>query len=321
MWLETCYEHGILSERQIELPMNRLGSLEFLEALFNKISRREGFGEILAEGLPRAAKQVGSASEGIANAQHMFPYGPKVFAQSALLYAIEERPPITELHEVCAAPTKWALWYTTKGEKSYVSTEVLRKIGKKFWGSEQAVDFSTHEGKALAAIKIQHRAYAKESLILCDFVWPIFDDASSADHVGDSTLDSQLLSAVIGKEIETSELEHIAERIFNLNRALVLTEWKKGREDDRLPESLFIEREEPIMDVFGMHNPDLLLPGAGNEIISRKGKAVEKNNFELMLDEYYELRGWDKTTGLLKKEKLKELDLSEVIEHLSKKIL
>ena len=59
------------------------------------------------------------------------------------------------------------------------------KDRQQFWGSEKAVDFSTYEGKALAAIKIQHREYAKESLILCDFVWPIFDDAGSADHVGD----------------------------------------------------------------------------------------------------------------------------------------
>jgi len=320
MWMEKCWELGILTEQDIELPMSSLGSLEFLDALFRKITRREGFGALLAEGVDRAAEKTGKEALAIANEQRMFPYGPKVFPQSALLYAVEQRPPITELHEVCTAPTKWALWHTSKGEKSYVSTEVLRKIGKKFWGSEQAVDFSTYERKALAAIKVQHREYAKESLILCDFVWPIYDDAGSAEHVGDPTLDSQLLSAVIGKEISSAELEHIAERIFNLNRVLMLREGRKGRADDCLPERLFIEREEPIMDVFGMHNPQLLLPGAGDEIISRKGKAVDRGQFELMLDEYYDLRGWDRESGLPTRKKLEDLGLGYVIEGLQGKL-
>ena len=321
MWMEKCCEQGILKEKDIELPMNSLGSIEFLEALFQKIARREGFGAILAEGVVIAAEKTGKEAVAIAQEQRMFPYGPKVFPQSALLYAVEQRPPITELHEVCTAPTKWGVWYNTRGEKSYVSTEVLRKIGKQFWGSEQAVDFSTYEGKALAAIKVQHREYAKESLILCDFVWPICDDASSEDHVGDPTLDSQLLSAVTGKEISSAELEHMAERIFNLNRAIMLRDGRKGRADDCLPERLFIEREEPIMDVFGMHNPQLLLPGAGDEIISRKGKAVDKEKFEQMLDEYYDLRGWDKATGFPTQEKLDELGLGYVIEGLQGKIV
>jgi aldehyde:ferredoxin oxidoreductase len=316
LWLEKCHEQGILTEKDIGLPMSRMGSLEFLESMIQKIARREGFGALLAEGVVRAAEQTGTAAQAIEKEQRMFPYGPKVFPQSALLYAVEQRPPITELHEVCTAPTKWGVWYNTKGEKSYVSTEVLRKIGKQFWGSEQAVDFSTYDGKALAAIKVQHREYAKESLILCDFVWPVYDDAGSADHVGDPALDSRLLSAVIGKEIDSASLEHTAERIFNLNRALMLREGRKGRADDCLPERLFIEREEPIMDVFGMHNPQLLLPGAGDEIISRKGKAVDKEKFELMLDEYYVLRGWDRATGLPKKEKLDELGLGWVQEGL-----
>ncbi|MCX5896478.1 MAG: hypothetical protein NTZ51_11715, partial [Proteobacteria bacterium] len=175
MWLEKCYAQGILSEKDTELPLSRMGSLEFLEAVLRKISSREGFGKILAEGVTRAAEMVGKDAVQIANADRAFPYGPKVFAQSALLYAMEPRPLVTELHEVCEPLTKWALWYKTHGEKSYVSTDVLRNIAKNFWGSEQAVDFSTSNGKALSAIKIQHREYAKESLILCDFVWPVFD--------------------------------------------------------------------------------------------------------------------------------------------------
>jgi aldehyde:ferredoxin oxidoreductase len=321
LWLEKCYQSGIISEKDSELPLSKMGSLEFLERMFEKISRREGFGNVLAQGVTRAAPMMGAASEKIAYADRPFPYGPKVFLQSALLYAVEPRPMITELHHVCEPLTKWALWHTSHGEKSYVSTQVLREIAKKFWGSETAVDFTTTEGKALSAVKIQNREYIKESLILCDFVWPVFDDASTPQHVGDPDLERQLFCAVTGKNMSEIEWERAAERIFNLNRAILLRSGKKGRADDCLPDSQFIERVEPIADVFGMHNPELLLPGGGDTIISRKGKAVDRAHFEKMLDEYYELRGWDRNTGLLKQEKLKDLNLVDIIPALRDKVV
>ncbi len=321
LWLEKCHQAGIISEKDAELPLSAMGSLEFLERMFDKISRREGFGKVLAEGVARAAPLMGSASEKIASADRPFPYGPKVFMQSALLYAIEPRPMITELHHVCEPLTKWALWHTSGGEKSYVSTAVLRQIAKQFWGSEKAVDFSTTEGKALSAIKIQHREHMKESLILCDFVWPLFDDASTPQHVGDPDLERQLFCAVTGKKVSEADWERTAERIFNLNRAILLKSGKTGRPDDCLPDSQFIERVEPIADVFGMHNPELLLPGAGDTVISRKGKALERGQFEKMLDEYYELRGWEKETGLLKADRLRDLDLVEIIPELTDKVV
>ena len=88
-----------------------------------------------------------------------------------------------------------------------------------------------------------------------------------------------------------------------------------------MPESQFIEREEPIGDLFGMNNPELFLPGKGDEIISRKGKAVDREKFEQLKDEYYELRGWDVPTGLLKKDTLKKLELEDIIETLAGKVI
>ena len=321
LWLEKCFKQGILSDADTGLPLSRLGSMEFFESMLQKICSGEGFGKILAQGVARAAEEVGTASKTIADSDRPMPYGPKVFIPSALLYATEPRPPITELHEVCHPLTKWAIWYVSKGERSYVSTAVLRKIAEKFWGSETAVDFSTYDGKALAAKKIQERQYAKECLVLCDFAFPLFDNAASEDHVGDPLLESKLLSAVTGQDFDEARLHRAGERVFNLNRAIHLRDGRRGRADDCLPETQFIEREERIADVFGIHNPELYLPGAGDEIISRKGRALDKESFEKLLDEYYCLRGWDAATGLLKKETLRALDLPEVIDGLPGKVV
>jgi aldehyde:ferredoxin oxidoreductase len=321
LWLEKCIKQGILSDSNTGLSLGKLGSMEFFESMLNMMCSGEGFGKLLAQGVARAAEAMGAESKAIADSDRPMPYGPKTFIPSALLYAVEPRPPITELHEVCHPLTKWGIWYVSKGERSYVSTAVLRKIADKFWGSETAVDFSTYDGKALAAKKIQERQYAKECLVLCDFAFPLFDNAASEDHVGDPLLESKLLSAVTGEEYDEARLHRAGERVFNLNRAIHLRDGRKGRSDDCLPETQFIEREERIADVFGIHNPELYLPGAGDEVISRKGKALDRVRFETMLEEYYRLRGWDPATGFLKEEALRNLDLPEVIDGLPGKVV
>ncbi len=314
MWLDKCIQQGILTDKSTGLDLARLGSREFLEDVIHKISAREGFGAVLSEGVLRASESVGEASrkltaEMLTDSGRAIAYGPKVFFPSAVIYATEPRPFITELHEICEPLTKWSMWYQSKGEKSYVSTEVLRRIGAAFWGSEQAVDFSTYEGKALAALKVQNRQYLKESLNLCDFAWPIYDDASSEDHVGDPSMERKLFEAVTGRRVDDEEFDEIANRLLTLNRMILLREGRRGRADDTLPEFMFVERVEMIADVFGMYNPELYLPGAGDEVVSRKGKAVDREGFARMMDEYYALRGWDVQSGIPEKDTLGQLDL------------
>ncbi|MCK4723252.1 MAG: hypothetical protein KAT75_08105, partial [Dehalococcoidia bacterium] len=53
-WLARCHSAGILSDQESGLPLSKLGSLEFIEGLVRKIALREGFGSILAQGLPGA---------------------------------------------------------------------------------------------------------------------------------------------------------------------------------------------------------------------------------------------------------------------------
>ena len=287
--------------------------------MFQKICSGEGFGKVLGEGVRRAAESVGKEAQAVEEETRILPYGPKVFTPSALLYAVEPWPLISSLHEMRKILTKWFKWYASAGKESYLSTDVLRGIGEKFWGSAKAADFSTDEGKALAAVKNQNRQYVKESLILCDFIWPVYEDVSSAEYVGDPTIESRLLSAVTGEEIDEAGLEARGEKIFTVNRAILLRDGKEGRGDDTLPDTQFMEREEMIADGFGMHNPELVLPGQGGQIISRKGKALERGKFELLKDEYYRLRGWDVSTGLLKRESLREMGLTDLIEPLGRK--
>ena len=319
-WLSRCYKAGILDDESIGIPISKLGSLEFIETLLRKITFREGFGEILAQGLVKAADSVGKGSQElitdyVSKAGRISAYCPRMYIVSGLLYAMEPTLPMHQLHEVGIALFDWLNW-ANKVEGSYLSSEAFRKIARRFWGGELAADFSTYDGKALATTKIQDRAYAKESLILCDVLWPITQVRHSEDHVGDPGVESKLLSAVTGREVDEQGLYRIGERVFNLQRAILVREGHRGREDDVLPEPFYTK---PLK--FGTLNPECLAPGKNGEVISRKGAVVERERFEGMKDEYYPLRGWDVVTGLQTRTKLEELGLAEVADDLEKRKL
>ena len=320
-WLYRCEQAGILTDEKAGIPISKYGSLEFIESVIKRISLREGFGDILAQGIIKAADFVGGGAEELIG-DLIFPrtgeewvYDPRMFITTGLFYAIEPKRPIQHLHEISWLIAQWVAW-KNGAENAYVSSDVVRMVAKRFWGSEIAGDFSTYEGKALAAKKIQDRQYVKESLILCDYAWPIAHVRYSEDHMGDPAIESKIYSAVVGKEVDEEGLYRIGERVFNLQRAILVREGHRGKEDDNLPEFSYT-----IPLQFTEHIPECLLPGKGGKAITRKGAVVEKDKFESMRDEYYYLRGWDVASGLQTASKLEQLELKDVAEDLAQREL
>lgn len=313
-WLNGCHSAGILTDENTGIPISRLGSMEFIETLVRKISLRDGFGDVLAQGIGNAADTLGTAAKeqidvaGYLAEPGYHTYGPRLYITNALLYAMEPRVPINQVHEVGLLLARWVAG--TMG-LTYVSSEVVRAIARRFWGSELASDFSTYEGKALATKRIQDREYAIECLILCMFLWPITDLENTDDHVGDPTLESRLLSAVTGKEIDEEGLYRIGERVFNMQRAILVREGHRGRDFDSLPDHFFTLPLE-----YDQANPECLVPGIGGEVTSRKGVVVDRERFERMKDEYYQLRQWDIATGLQTRANLESLALNDVAQDL-----
>jgi aldehyde:ferredoxin oxidoreductase len=98
---------------------------------------------------------------------------------------------------------------------------------------------------------------------------------------------SKALSALTGWSIDGKELLKIGERIYNLQRMFNVREGT-SRKDDELP-----ERVKKVPD-FGKY-----------AAISES--AIQ--NYDAMLEEYYEARGWD-LNGIPRPEKLRELGLN-----------
>jgi aldehyde:ferredoxin oxidoreductase len=317
-FLEACYQEGIISEKQIGLPLSKIGSPEFIRELTRIISLKEGFGAILAKGIIAAAEYIGPKAKKIlptvvaTRGSEKKDYDPRILITTALCYATEPRRPIQQLHEVSTLAMMWLGMGPTDANRkpgAMFTTENFRCVAEKIWGSAAAADFSTYEGKALAAKKLQDRVFAKESLVICDLRWTMTEVNRAIGLTGDTVNPAQVYSAVTGQEIDETELARIGERIFNLQRAILLRQGWPGRKGDSILDYFFTV---PLQKGELFFNVDGLMPGKNGEIISRIGSVVDKNEFEKMKTEYYGYRGWDAATGLLKQAKLAELGLDDV---------
>ena len=145
-------------------------------------------------------------------------------------------------------------------------------------GIEQPVDKLSSSNKAYLVMTLQHLMALCDSLKICKFA--VFG-IEAADVY-------RWLNWVTGWGITFDEFLKIGERIFNLKR-LYNTRCGVRRYDDTLPERIMTQKRD-----------DLNAPE----------KLPELNT---MLDEYYELRGWDKD-GVPRKERLRGLGLEKFVQ-------
>jgi len=309
-WLHDCYQSGDLTEEETGLPLSKIGTKEFLEKLLHLIAYREGFGALLADGLVRAGEKVSDKAR--AKFSYNFaPIGqsdlfpPRAFVAHALLYSMEPRVHHNVLHETAWVNIAWS-FNQIQTDLSPVTAEVVHNIARAFWGSEEAGDFTSYEGKALAVKKVQNRTYNRDSLGLCDFAYPITYSFNTPDHVGDPDLEAKIFTAVTG--VAGEELDRYAERIFNLQRAILLREGRRVPEADFPPEYNFTEPLQAIPNF-----EEMTVLGPGGKAVSAVGRILDRDRFTSMLKEYYRLRGWDEDTGLPRAETLVALGLGDLV--------
>ena len=141
-----------------------------------------------------------------------------------------------------------------------------------FEGGE--MDPYTVEGKAEVVKDMQDDNAVKFSAIFCDF-W-----ALSTERM------AEVLTMFLDREVTAEELTVIGERVYNLSR---LFNEREGftRKDDYLPKRIY---------------NDKMTKGKARDI------SIPLEDYDRMLSEYYNLRGWDEN-GLITAEKKKELSL------------
>ncbi|MFZ7120210.1 MAG: aldehyde ferredoxin oxidoreductase family protein [Eubacteriaceae bacterium] len=143
-------------------------------------------------------------------------------------------------------------------------------------------DRTNCEGKAKLVFDVNSTTAIRDSFTYCTMIEGV------VGRVGIDSKHVDLINAVTGIGYTVEELQKVSERIYNLERCFNVREGK-DRKDDTLP-SRFMN--EPIPE-----GPS-------------KGMVTTKKELDTMLDEYYQIRGWN-TNGIPTKEKLDSLDLQE----------
>ncbi len=246
-----CYEKGLITKEDTGgLELNFGNGIAMVE-LVKKIALRQDIGDILAEGVMRAAQKIGKGSEYFAmhiKGLEMTGYEARSLKTAALGYAVSRRGADHQRH------------------------------GSYDWDLTGKVDRYKAEPGRGKLVKDDEDVYCiLDSMIICKFtrrIWKIYDDIA------------KVYTLVTGIPITIEEMAEAGERISNLARLFNIREGLT-RSDDSLPERI---KKDPIPE--GMS----------------KGSVCTQEDLDIMLDAYYEVRGWT-NAGVPTTKKLEELGL------------
>jgi aldehyde:ferredoxin oxidoreductase len=254
-FLMDCHEKGLLAHEQLDGIDPHFGNADALIQLIEKMGKREGIGETLADGVKVAAEKIGKNSTALA--QHIkglevTGYDLRCLKTAALASAVSFRG--------ADHNRSGAYAIDLKGKVNRLKAEKGR--GKLVKDSEDI----------FALI---------DSFIICK-------NAKGTLYKELADL-AKLYSLVTGAEMSPEELGIAGERINTLAKLINLREGKT-RKDDTLPWKVM---NQPISDDGPV-----------------KGAVVTQDELDLLLDDYYQARGWT-LEGVPTKAKLKELGLEE----------
>jgi aldehyde:ferredoxin oxidoreductase len=254
-FLMDCHEKGLLSHEDLEGVDPHFGNEKAVFSLVDKIGKREGIGEKLADGVKVAAEKIGKNSDELAmhiKGLELTGYDLRCLKTTALGAAVSFRG-------------------ADHGRSGVYALDIKGTVDR----------LKAEKGRGKIVKDHEDIYNVLDSLIVCKNAKGTFDE-EFADM-------AKLYSTVTGFEVTAQEMHQAGERIQALAK---LINQREGltRKDDRLPYKIL---NQPVTD-----------DGAS------KGAVVTKEELDLMLDDYYEARGYD-NKGAPTKAKLDELGLEK----------
>lgn len=293
------YKRRIITKEDTDGLELTLGNDDALMEMLGNIAYRSGFGDILAEGTVRAAEKIGRGSERyltVVKGLEAMQKDPRaslrerMFTNMSILVNPRGGDDLKGTHGLSNYPGLpcWALRLNWD-EDRYLDwllewLDMFDDVKDRIFGVPPKlndIDYVT------TAKWYNELTSVYNSLGICMFAGTV------ADALGPTHF-TNVLSACTGWNISPRELMETGERIFNLMRAYLVREGLR-REHDQWPATFY---EEP--------SPE------GPE----KGPNFSKETFDRALDRYYEMRGWDKKTGIPTWDTLIKLKLGNVANEL-----
>ena len=234
------YKLGVLGRGktiECDLPFERYGTLEFVEALMRRIARREGIGDALSEGLARAAIKWGRYDEDTASGllplaywgsvEH---YDPRIEVEWGYGSLLGERDIMMHSFNY---PLHWMpMAMMRAGVEPYLSAEkAVQLVASTMipyqddvfmldYGEGPTGIYSEHKVKQVA----WHRHYERfwiDSTGFCGWRWPMFFTNNTSDRVGATPeAEPKFFSAVTGKQFTFADGMELGRKIWNLDKAI-----------------------------------------------------------------------------------------------------
>jgi len=281
-WAMELYENGILTDKDTDGLELRFGNDEAVIEMIHRICRREGLGDILAEGGLRAAEKIGKDS---------VKYLIHVKGMSNL--HSDERPtPSLALGIATGSRGSDHLRSRPAIDLYHLPEPVLRQIYSQpvAYDGPLTSDYRDYEGKPWQVFWHETCYEAVDCLGICKY-HTTFLGASLPNFEEWS----RLLYLNTGLEMSPLEIWTVAERAYNIERLFNLREGLT-RKDDWLVDRYY---DEPTK---------LGIPGVRN-------RTIDRDKFKKMIDEYYEYHGWDEN-GVPRPETLKRLGIDKEPTHM-----
>jgi aldehyde:ferredoxin oxidoreductase len=314
-WLRYLKQDGVLNK--VDGLKIDPDNPRFWVHLLKGISRRGGeVRSALAEGTVRACERLGIGRE---RRDQLFPawgyaghwdgHGDRInyvffpyWIVSALQWAVDTRDPISSAHGYGQNIMGWSRICSPHHGLEW---ERIMEVSARIYGSTASTDpQSNYEGKALPACWHGNRSVMKDSLPVCDQVFPRIysrktdDNFARAGDMEGPSFERHMFTAMTGIDWDDKDLEKTSARVLHLERALLVRNFNRSRSDDEsvIP---YFERKENLVNPF-----------LGERV------GMDSERFRSVLDEYYQLRGWDLETGRPTRETLQHFDLNEESEEL-----
>lgn len=203
-----CYEKGLLTKGDTDGIELTWGSQNAIFDLLEKIRKREGIGDLLADGVKVASEKIGRGSDRFAihvKGLELPMHDPRAFASWAIAFATANR----------GACHNQAITYGIERGVTYPDIGIGQSLDR----------FVSDESKSRITKIMQDFYSILESLVVCKFV---LYGGLRLTHL------AKFLNAVTGWETSVEELMKTGERLYNLNRVFNVR-CGISRKDDVLP--------------------------------------------------------------------------------------
>lgn len=221
-WAMECYQRGLLTREEAGGLDLSWGNGQTLLTLVHQVARREGLGDLLADGVRRAAERLGRGSAAFA----MHSKGLEIFQadlRTIKAYGLGNAVSSRGADHLRAEP-----WFEFANDPE----EGVRRFGL----AETAFRLE-HKGKGLVVKHFEEMAAIADAIGMCKNTYNNMEVLSWEDTAA-------LLQAATGWALDGDMVRLTGERIVNLERLFNAREGI-GRKDDTLPDRFLHERLPP----------------------------------------------------------------------------